>query len=270
MKQLMKNACRFVSEKPRVGSVLVMIVWSLLIVFCLFVWCRSVFFGEMSDDTILFLKRCFFVLFVLQVVASGAAFAQIVLHWILGQSQQLKSALCGVAIFLGYVVMTLMFVGPFACLVYEKLNPEENQCWTVQCANINDPVLGCRREKAVALLPRGASDIYISCDPGCLAGGGREFFRCKVTPNDLRVYIKERGYNFRLDSTQVNENGKCPYGCPGWPNEDGTSLLGSKCFRGLCDVDEYWSYNYIYTNNGGYRMFYDVKRQLFYYSWSAN
>ena len=124
--------------------------------------------------------------------------------------------------------------------------------------------------KIVGLLPHNATDVYVDCHPGGFIGGQHIFIRCKVSPDDLRAYIKEKGYNFRFDSAQINENSKYPDGGLGWPNEDGTSVLGSRCGNGLCDVDEYWSYNHIYTNNGGYRMFYDVRRQLFYYDWSSN
>ena len=40
--------------------------------------------------------------------------------------------------------------------------------------------------------------------------------------------------------------------------------------RPLPCTGRFWSYLYIYKNNGGYRLFYDVETETFYYDWSSN
>lgn len=270
MKQLMRNVWRFVSDHPWVGSGLFAAAWSLLIVFCLCVWYRCGFCGEVPDDTILLLKKCFYVLFVLLVVAGGLAFVQFVVHWLLNQSKQMKVALWGVVILFAYVVMAVLFVGPFACFVYEKLNPAEYTHWTVQCSNIDDSIMDKYRYVVIECIPKGASELYVDFTPAGLLMSSRKFVRCRVAPEDLHAFIKEHQYNFRFDSTRENEDAGNPYARLGWPDIEGKSLSGSQYGSGFGDLDEYWSYNYINDKGNGCRMFYDVRRQLFYYDWSSN
>lgn len=269
MKRLVKGAWRFINKYPWIGGIPLTPAVLALLCFCVYAW-KQCGPEDLPPDTVVFLNAGFRIIFLALKISLGLAFALPLVFLCLWRFDKLEESLPVLGLPLLFFVPALIVVLPMSLLVYEKLNPDEVKSWTVQCANIDDPALEGHREKAVALLPRGATDIYISCDPGCFVGGSSDFFRCKISPGDLLAFIKKEGYNFRFDSTQVNENSKYPQGHPGWPNADGTSLSGSKCFRGLCDVDEYWSYNYIYTNNGGYRMFYDLKRQLFYYSWSAN
>mgnify|MGYP003321014163 CR=1 FL=1 len=150
----------------------------------------------------------------------------------------------------------------------------------IECARYEDAILDEVRESVPRnCLPPHSTDIYVDYNPGGLLGGSRTFVRCKIDPESLRAFIRERKLEFRYDSTQCNANKKNKIDdfIGWWPKEDGKDLMGGApnleidYWKGTySDVTEYWSYNFIYTNNGGYRMFYDVKRQLFYAQWSSN
>lgn len=137
----------------------------------------------------------------------------------------------------------------------------------IECHSYDDAALDIVRDAVSNCLPPNSTDIYVDYNPGCLLGGACTFIRCRIMEKDLRTFIKRRRLDFRFDSTQANANNEKQDGLvETWPNETGDGFWGFK----PTNVDEYWSYNFIYTNNGGYRMFYDVKRQLFYAEWSSN
>ena len=195
------------------------------IVFCGYGWTHWGLNG-IPDDMVALVESVFRWLVVPLKVSIGVILVMALMFLVVRRIDEIERLMVGVGASLLLLVPSVPIVGPFVLLVYERTHPAITKPWTVQCTNINDPVLGCHREKVAALLPHGATDIYVSCDPGCFGMGASEFFRCKVSPDDLRLYIKEQGYNFRFDSTQVNENSKYPSGGLGWPNEDGTSLSG--------------------------------------------
>lgn len=269
MKRIVKRTGRFVNKYPWIGGVPLTLAWSALIYFCLYAW-KQCGPDDLPPDMFAFLNNGFRNIFLALGISLCFALVFPIVFLFVRRRDNVGASVLTIAGLLLFVVPSFVFLSPMALLVYEKLNPDECKSWTVQCASIDDPVLGIHQKRAKSLLPQGATDIYISCNPGCFIGGGCDFFRCKVTPSDLMAFIKEKGYKFRFDSSQKNENSEYPQAALGWPNDDGTSLSGVRSFNGLGGADEYWSYNYIYTNNGGYRMFYDVKRQLFYYEWSSN
>lgn len=270
MKQSMNNIWRFIDKHPWIGGMPLLLSVVTLIGFCVYAWYQCALPGDLEGDMFNFLNMGFVCLFWAVKISLAGSLVLSAVFLFLGQKENLSLSLKGPVISLIISVASSIIVIPMTILIYEDLHPDEVHPWTVKCASIDDPTMDPYRKKIVGLLPHNATDVYVDCHPGGFVGGQHIFIRCKVSPDDLRAYIKENGYNFRFDSTQINENSKYPDGGLGWPNEDGTSVLGSRCGNGLCDVDEYWSYNHIYTNNGGYRMFYDVRRQLFYYDWSSN
>ena len=147
----------------------------------------------------------------------------------------------------------------------------------VECRTYEDPALDKISRHVVDCLPQHSTDLYVSYNPGCFLGGAYTFVRCKVSEEGLRSFISDRQLSFRFDSTQENANKENKREiAKTWPDAEGKGMLGfipdnKENWANTCsDVDEYWSYNFIYDNNGGYRMFYDVKRQLFYAEWSSN
>lgn len=154
---------------------------------------------------------------------------------------------------------------------------EPTEPCTVECQNYDDIALDKIRQYVADCLPPKVTDIYVNYRPGCFLGGTYKFVRCKISKDDLQSFISAQQLEFRFDSTQENANKKEKGEiAKTWPNAEGDGMLGfipdnkENWLNTYADVDEYWSYNFIYTNNGGYRMFYDVRRQLFYAEWSSN
>lgn len=164
-----------------------------------------------------------------------------------------------------------------AVLCFFGCDAEQCAPCKVECQRYEDDGLNKIRKYVVDCLPPKSRDVHVMYNPGCFLGGAHTFVRCRIEEDDLKAFIADRGLRFRFDSTQENANKECKEEiAKTWPNEKGDGLLGfipenKESWLNTCsDVDEYWSYNFIYTDNGGYRMFYDVKRHLFYADWSSN
>lgn len=156
--------------------------------------------------------------------------------------------------------------------------------------SFSDPRIKSAENVLGDIIPRSATEIRAELHEGCFLGGMFQQVRCHVGPDAMRAFIKDKGWNFRYDSTMKNENeeypdahlGFCGFLGDFWDEEYKPCTIPSLALSpDLVKVPvrskrprpcsrRFWSYLYIYKNNGGYRLFYDVETETFYYDWSSN
>lgn len=165
----------------------------------------------------------------------------------------------------------------------------EEKNYYIVAKSFSDSRINPARELLKEMIPENAKEIRAEIHCGGFMGGFSEKVRCKIDPDSLRVFAKRKNWDFRVDSTMKNANYENPdavleppqfdgdfwepdrrmrHEFPIWsaPDADGQSRI----------VDEYvlsgkfWSYNDIHLNGGGYRLYYDVVNEVFYYDCSSN
>ena len=89
-----------------------------------------------------------------------------------------------------------------------------------------------------------------------------EMLKCHVSKGSFMAFAKKNDWVLRSDTYSYNSRTKIDDGC------DVISWLLRE-FDGTMPTN-YLSYNYIYTNNGGITVLYDVDHEIMYYSDSTN
>lgn len=143
---------------------------------------------------------------------------------------------------------------------YEESAPEEVVSKLINC---EDRQFDWLKE----YIPVESTDIKARRKQGDLLGGALIRIRCHVEPDAMRRFIEKGTFRYRFDSTMTNANPRYQQAVLEIPNWSGDFWENSSFpKRG----GEFWSYNYIYDNNGGYRCYYDLTNKVFYYEWSSN
>ena len=109
-------------------------------------------------------------------------------------------------------------------------------------------------------VPKSATDITSDLWTGVFSLS--EKIRCHVPKSDFVAFAKQKDWELRSDTYSYNSRTKRDDG------GDPVSWLVRE-FDGTTPTN-YLSYNYIYTNNGGITVLYDVDREIMYYSDSTN
>lgn len=182
-------------------------------------------------------------------------------------------------------------VGVFECLFLLGCEELQEKHYYIVAKSFSDSRINPARHLLKEMIPENSKDIRAEIHCGGFMGGFSEKVRCKVDPKSLREFIELKRWNFRFDSTMKNENEEHPSAILEPPHFDSDFWEADKRFRhethpsvissSIDDVqikfrDEYvlsgkfWSYNDIHLNGGGYRLYYDVINEVFYYDWSSN
>ena len=194
----------------------------------------------------------------------------------------------------GIIGLSLLFLLAIVCFIVSLhipgCNAHDFEVQYVIANSFDDPRIEPAKDVLEDLIPPSATEIRAELHAGCFLGGAGQQVRCHVGPDAMRAFIKDKGWNFRYDSTMKNENeeypdahlGFCGYLNDFWDeNESAFPVPSLALSPDLAQVPirrkrpqpcsgRFWSYQYIYKNNGGYRLFYDVETETFYYDWSSN
>ena len=194
----------------------------------------------------------------------------------------------------GIIGLCLLFLLVIVCFIVSLhipgCNAHDFEVQYVVANSFDDPRIEPAKDVLEDLIPPSATEIRAELHAGCFLGGAGQQVRCHVGPDAMRAFIKDKGWNFRYDSTMKNENeeypdahlGFCGYLNDFWDeNESAFPVPSLALSPDLAQVPirrkrpqpcsgRFWSYQYIYKNNGGYRLFYDVETETFYYDWSSN
>lgn len=177
------------------------------------------------------------------------------------------------------------------CSLFSGCDELEERHYYIVAKSFEDSRVNPVREQLEKLIPVNAREIRAEIHRGGFMGGFSEKVRCKVDPKSLREFIESKKWNFRFDSTMKNENKEHPSAILEPPHFDSDFWEADERFRRemrspvitssanavqIKFRDEYvlsgkfWSYNDIHLNGGGYRLYYDVINEVFYYDWSSN
>lgn len=186
----------------------------------------------------------------------------------------------------------LLLLGVFIGSAIPGCDPFKGDEYYIVADSFNDSRIDPIKRQLKAMIPESAQMIRAEIREGGFFGGGRARVRCRVDPKAMLAFIKANSdWKFRFDSTLVNENKENPYDVPSVPYFSGDFWSGKESpeiaiptidLNG--DVkdevvkrpnpyqlsDKFWAYYFIEKNHGGYRLYYDVINEVFYYDWSSN
>lgn len=179
--------------------------------------------------------------------------------------------------------------GVFVCLLLLGCEELQEKHYYIVAKSFSDSRINPARHLLKEMIPENSKDIRAEIHCGGFMGGFSEKVRCKVDPKSLREFIELKKWNFRFDSTMKNENEEHPSALLEPPHFDGDFWEADRQIRHAlpmwassaekervrCHDDytlsgKFWSYNDIHLNGGGYRLYYDVINEVFYYDWSSN